>query len=233
MRKDECTEDSSDFKQFQAFAYVCGCPNTQPSCTLCPSEIALPSPSTLTGEKEGSTCEEYAEYVTSLTVEQCIQQNSEIQATASVCGCGSPVAAPSVVATQFDDDDVGKTPNSSAPNGKNQGLPPKQNSTKTKEISESTNVIIIAVTVPVVLALLVVIYYFATRNSAKQENKMVAELDGNEDEDPVLPIQDMEGSMSMSDVPIKSPKASSRAAESFSIDEDEIIVDTAPDNKIV
>jgi len=94
LRMDECTADSVDFKQIQAFAYVCGCPNTQPLCTLCPAGIDSPSESTLTGDSAGSTCGEYAEYVASLTEDQCASQKDEIQATASVCGCGFPVAAP-------------------------------------------------------------------------------------------------------------------------------------------
>lgn len=89
---DECGTNSSDFEQIQAFAYVCGCPDTQPSCTLCPGGIDPPSASKLIGDRDGTTCGEYAEYVASQTSEQCAGRSAEIQSTASVCGCEGVIA---------------------------------------------------------------------------------------------------------------------------------------------
>lgn len=123
------------------------------------------------------------------------------------------------------------------------GIEPKAASEEQETIKNKSNgptvVIVVAVVVPVVLALLTVVWYFSTRNS-RQENKIIVEPDANGNENSSLPIEAMEGSLSMSDV-LMSPTAadSPQAAasppppESFSIDEDEIPVDTDPENKIV
>merc|ERR1712232_417646 len=121
------------------------------------------------------------------------------------------------------------------------GIEPKASSEKQKTIKKrpngSTVVIIVAVVVPVILALLTVAWYFSTRNSAEKENKILAELDANKQENSSLPIEAMQGSLSMSDVLMSPTAAASPQAspppESFSIDEDEIPVDIDPENKIV
>jgi len=276
LRMDECGEGSNDFKQIQAFAYICGCPDAQPSCTLCPAGISLPSANKLTGDSEATSCGEYEEYVASLTGDQCIAQKDEIQATASVCGCGTPAT-----------DDVGKcTIQQNANLCTNQLLdtvtekcdcyafcdskflkcqtdkggllqtfecsgtpitgcnragvpsftppsPPIKNASVGIKKKGPNGVIVIAIIVPVVLALLVVVYYFFTRDSTLQDSKFVAELDGNENAGLSLPLQAMEGSLSMSDIPMPSLTASSPSPDSFSIDENETPVDTEPENKIV
>lgn len=275
LDKDECSEDSNDFKQIQAFAYVCGCPDVQPSCTLCPGGIDPPQASKLTGDSDGTTCGEYAEFVVSLTGDQCSDQKDEIQATASVCGCGS---TPTI-------DDVAKCPiqqnadlctnqllNSVTEKcdcyafcdskfvkcqlaeggllqsseclgtpitGCNRAGVASVTSAMDKSETESEklkdngpNVVLIsAIIVPVVLALLVIIYYCFTRNSTQQDSKINAEYDGAEDAASYPPVRAMEGSLSMSDIPMPSPTAASPPPESFSIDETP--VDTSSDNKIV
>jgi hypothetical protein len=214
LRMDECLGDSYDFQQIQAFAYICGCPDAQPSCTLCSEGIDPDRASKLTGDVEGTTCAEYAEYVASLTGDQCFAQKDEIATTASVCGCRNPIALPTPA-----------TPPTSPQ--------PVKNGNKSEEFkSDGPNVvIIIAVTVPVVLALLTVVYYFFTRNSTLKDDKIFSNPDGTENVDPSLPVQAMEGSLSMSDVPLPSPTTSSH--ENFSIAENEPNVNIDPENKIV
>jgi len=299
LRMDECTADSIDFKQIQAFAYICGCPNTQPSCTLCPPEIDPPSPSKLTGDIDGSTCGEYAEYVASLTDDQCKSQTDEIKATASVCGCGTPAAAPTTaipptmsaaekcpiqqnanlctdqlldtvtekcdcyafcdskflkcqtaeggLLQSFECSGIpitgcnraGIASSTPSPPAIEEKVASKNQETVEKGSNGSTVVIIVAVIVPFILALLTVVWYFTTRASTKQENKSVAELETGHDDSP-LPIQAMEGSLSMSDVQMTPSAATSPPAvasspppESFSIGGDENPLDTDPENKIV
>mmetsp|Transcript_16787 Transcript_16787/g.38782 ORF Transcript_16787/g.38782 Transcript_16787/m.38782 type:complete len:811 (+) Transcript_16787:89-2521(+) len=285
LRMDECTTNSSDFEEIQAFAYICGCPNVQPSCTLCPPGIDLPSASTLTGWSDGSTCGEYAEYVAALTKGQCESQMDEVKATASSCGCEYTMDAPVTTPTM---DDAEKCPVQQNANlctnelldtvteecdcyafcdskflkcqtarggllqpsectgisitgcnragvasrpviektisGEKNTINPKAN---------GTIVVIVAVIVPVVLALLTVGWYFVSRNSTKEENKNAGEPDANESEKRDLPIQAMEGSLSMADVVLTPSAAASPPAESFSIGEDENPVETNLENKIV
>lgn len=214
----ECGENSNDFAQIQAFAYVCGCLNAQPSCTLCPGGIDPPLASQVTNSNEGTACGEYAEFVATLTEGQCTSQQDEIQETASLCGCGWAVTTPEIGGVEDDDFDILVQP--SKKTGKNV-------------------VIIIAVIVPVTLALLTIIYYFYTRNSTSKDNKFVANPDGTENEGPHVPVENMEGSLSMSDIPIDSMGGSLSLSEiepppeSFSLDEDETLVDVDPDHKIV
>lgn len=99
---DECGSESSDFKQIQAFAYVCGCPHTEPSCTLCPGGGDPPFANRLTLDTDVTTCGEYAEFVGTLTDEQCASQSAEIKSAAFVCGCEG-ASAPTTPAS-----DVGK-----------------------------------------------------------------------------------------------------------------------------
>jgi hypothetical protein len=218
LRMDECGENASDFKQIQAFAYVCGCPDVQPSCTLCPAGIDPPSATKLADSNEGTACGEYAEFVASLTENECTSQQNEIRETASVCGCGWVVTTPEI------DDGV---PSSTPP-------PPTVQDddfteilveqTKSKKTSKNL-VIIIAVIVPVVLALLTVVYYFYSRKSTHRDSKFVANPDGTENEGHRVPVEGMEGSLSMSD--IQPPP------ESFSLDENETPVNVNPEHKIV
>lgn len=96
LNKDGCSEDSNDFRQIQAFAYVCGCPDVQPNCSLCAEGVDPSKTDKLTGDSDGTTCGEFAEFVASLTSDQCIDQSSEIISTASVCGCGRSNPSPPV-----------------------------------------------------------------------------------------------------------------------------------------
>lgn len=222
LRADECGADSSDFEQIQAFAYVCGCPNVEPSCTLCPAGIDLPSASKPTDD--GSTCGDYAEYVASLTEGQCAVQRDEIQSTAFECGCGSP---PTATPPEFDDDGFISPP--PPPDDDDYSFSSSTTTIKPKRNNQNT-VIIVAVIVPVVLALLTLIYYFFTRKSKNQGSKFV--IDDAENEGAPVPVQAMEGSLSMSDIPMQSPP-SSPPPESFSIDDSEPPVDSDTEHKIV
>lgn len=217
LSADECSAGSSDFEQIQAFAYVCGCPDALPSCTLCPAGVSLPSASTVIDDKE-TTCGEYAEYVTSLTGAQCGVEKDKIQSTASACGCEIPVAPPTVTPqtpfTPAVDDDYSLTESSS------EQKKPKSDSNKNKIV------ITIAVIVPVLLALLTLVYYLFSSRSSREDTKGLMDT---ENEAPPLPIEVMEGSMSMSDVMMPSPTASSPPPPgSFSIDENEESNDPAP-----
>jgi len=223
LSANECGDNSRDFKQIQAYAYVCGCPNTQPSCTLCPPGIEPPSASKLVEDNDGTTCGEYAEYVASLTGDQCSVQNNEIRAAASVCGCGGSVAPPTT--GSGNDDDFGSAPDRVKDDDDFEGIPEQSK----VQISKKNVVIIIAVIVPVILALLTLVYYFCSNST--QETKIVTDETG--DSGSPLPIEASAGSLSMSDIPIESPKVSAPPPESFSIDEDESPVEADPENKIV
>jgi len=286
LDKDGCSEDSNDFRQIQAFAYICGCPDVEPNCMLCPEGIELLQPNKLTGDSDGTTCGEYSEIVASLTSKQCTDQASEISATASVCGCGrsddTPVAdgAGKCLIQQNADlctdqllDTVGGKCDcyafcgskfvscQSAQGGVLQSdecngipitgcnragvssatlLPPsidkaesENQSDKMNENGSNLSVIVPAIVVPIVLAVLVFIYYFFTRRSTQQDTKINSELDGSENFAPPPQVQAMEGSMSMSDIPITSPTAATSMPPPESFSNDEAPVDKNPDSKIV
>jgi len=96
---DECGANSTDFEQIQAYAYVCGCPHTEPSCTLCPDGSAPPQADKNSGD-DMTTCGEFADFVASLTTTQCAAQTSEIASVAATCGCsGTMEPAPSPTTT--------------------------------------------------------------------------------------------------------------------------------------
>lgn len=91
-------------------------------------------------------------------------------------------------------------------------------------------VITIAVVIPLVLALLVMVYYFMYGRPTPVDDKILTDPN-----DTPLPVENMVGSISMSDVPLQSPKKApaSPPAESFAIaEEDETEMD-AEDHKIV
>ena len=226
LTTDQCVQDDSDFKQIQAFAYLCGCPNVQPTCTLCHLGESPPSANTLIGDNEGTTCGEYHEYVLSLTEDSCGMQRNQIQTYASVCGCGSPVSPPT---TSPATSDTGNSPTKT-------GSSSTQSSSGTKkpELNQKNVVIIVAVIVPVILALLVVVYYFFNSKSLHLDNKTVEDLDEPENGRSPLPVDNMQGSLSLSDIPISTfPEASSPRAEVVSIDENESSVITDSEHKIV
>ncbi|KAL3917687.1 MAG: hypothetical protein SGILL_004595 [Bacillariaceae sp.] len=86
LTTENCQADNTDFQQIQAFAYTCGCPNTQPDCTLCPNGAAPSSPNTLMADGE-TRCSEFADLVETLTADQCTQQSSTLDAARAECGC--------------------------------------------------------------------------------------------------------------------------------------------------
>ena len=289
LDKDGCSEDSNDFRQIQAFAYICGCRNVEPICTLCPEGIDPPNGNQFTGDSDGTTCVEYAEFVASLTYDQCTNQESEIIATASVCGCERSDNQP----TSGNADEVGKCPiqqnaelctdqlldsvtakcdcyafcdsefrecqsaeggllssnecsgtpitgcnragTFSSPTPGTPSIGKAESEQELEKINKSGSnlpVIISATVVPVVLAILVLLYYCFTRKSTQQDPKINAGFDGSESSTPLPPVQAMEGSLSMSDIPMTSPtSAASPPPESFA--SDETPMDTHHDSKIV
>jgi hypothetical protein len=86
LTSDNCEADNPDFQQIQAFAYTCGCPNTSPSCTLCPDGAAPSNPNKLMADGE-TRCDEFAGLVETLTAQQCVQQSSTLDAARAECGC--------------------------------------------------------------------------------------------------------------------------------------------------
>lgn len=83
---EDCGSDAADFAQIEAFAYTCGCPGAEPSCTLCSGDGEPAQGSLLTMDGE-TTCTEFAELVRSLTPDQCVEDSDLIAATATECGC--------------------------------------------------------------------------------------------------------------------------------------------------
>ncbi len=227
LSADQCAAGDSDFNQIQAFAYVCGCPNVQPSCSLCHNGESPPSPNTLIGDNDGTTCGEYYDYILTLTKDSCDLQQSRIQGFASACGCGSPVAPPTS-RPALDDDGFAPTPTANTNTGSS-----SQSSSETKkkpQVNSKNVVIIVAVIVPVLLGLMVVVYYFFNRKSIDEKVLQVDESEGGAP----LPVENMQGSLSISDIPIStSPKASSPRAEMVSIDENESSLVSDGDHKIV
>jgi hypothetical protein len=88
LTTENCQADNADFVQIQAFAYTCGCPNTQPACTLCPNGAAPLQADKLLADGE-TRCDEFADLVATLTPDQCTQQASTLEAARSQCGCQS------------------------------------------------------------------------------------------------------------------------------------------------
>merc|ERR1712087_202394 len=222
LSADQCVVGDSDFDQIQAFAYTCGCPNVQPTCSLCHDGESPPSPSTLIGDNDGTTCGEYNDYILTLTKNSCDLQRSQIQGFASACGCAAPVPPPTS-RPELDDDGFAPTPTANTGSS-------SQSSSETKkkpQVNSKNVVIIVAVIVPVVLALMVVVYYFFNRKSI--DDKVLQEPE----EGSPLPVENMQGSLSISDIPITSPKASSPQAEIVSIDENESSLVSDGDHKIV
>jgi len=222
LSADQCVVGDSDFDQIQAFAYTCGCPNVQPTCSLCHDGESPPSPSTLIGDNDGTTCGEYNDYILTLTKNSCDLQRSQIQGFASACGCAAPVPPPTS-RPELDDDGFAPTPTANTGSS-------SQSSSETKkkpQVNSKNVVIIVAVIVPVVLALMVVVYYFFNRKSI--DDKVLQEPE----EGSPLPVENMQGSLSISDIPITSPKAFSPQAEIVSIDENESSLVSDGDHKIV
>lgn len=288
----ECGTSSTDFAQVQAYAYVCGCPNVEPHCTLCRDGLNVPDPTRLTQDSDGTTCGEFAEEVASLTLAQCSTEAAEIQAAALACGCGVAIENPpnspptkeeGKCGVQFNAEmctdelldsvtedcecyafcdsrfvrcqsseggflegsecngipitgcnraGVVRQNEKQTPNWDDDGVtvPPKNGLSQSDLLA-----VVLGVTVPVVLALLVVVYYFCTRKS-----KLDEKFDANDDEyaagDLPIPVQSMEGSISMSDVLSTPPMSPPPPAESFSIaedDDDDFHDASSPDSKIV
>ncbi|KAG7352399.1 hypothetical protein IV203_008447 [Nitzschia inconspicua] len=88
LTADTCQADNPDFVQIQAFAYVCGCPNVQPACTLCPNGAPPLQADKLLADGE-TRCNEFASLVETLTPDQCSRQASTLEAARSQCGCRS------------------------------------------------------------------------------------------------------------------------------------------------
>ena len=82
--------------EIQAFAFRCGCPDTTPSCTLCPNNKA-------TGD-DSEDCILFAESVTSLTKAACDSGKAQLAEFAKTCKCpsgGSMTFSSSTVAFVF------------------------------------------------------------------------------------------------------------------------------------
>jgi len=270
LTSDGCSTDSNDFQQIQAFAYTCGCPNTQPSCTLCPDGAAPSNPDQLLADGETS-CGEFSELVVTLTSEQCLQQASTIEGARSSCSCNgvSPASSSPACAIQQNADLCTTDLLASVPeqcdcyafcdstfvkcqsgegglltSSECSGTPitgcnfatasssasnPNADSAQQSDSGnrdDNTAVIAVAVVVPTVIALLVVVYYFFTRKSSVENDKMNAGLEAESEE---AHLNGMEGSVSMSDVPMNTtpvPPPSSFINDSTPIAEN-------PDSKVV
>jgi len=221
---DQCGQDDKDFEQIQAYAFVCGCPNVEPACNFCYGDKKLPSGSSLIGDSDGTTCAEYEEYIHTLPASSCATGRNEIDSFATACGCGSPVAPPT--------SSPGLSPSSSTSDDDFIQPSLTQNQLEKKR---KTIVITIAVLVPVILALLTIVYYFVVGKPKPFDDKLLTEPDSAENGGRPLPVENMVGSLSMSDIPIQSPRSPAPPpAQSFSIDEeDESSQVTDPDHKIV
>jgi hypothetical protein len=86
LTAENCQPENADFTEIQAFAYTCGCPNTQPGCTLCPGGVTPLQADKLLSDGETS-CAEFADLVTTLTPDQCNQQASTLDDARIQCGC--------------------------------------------------------------------------------------------------------------------------------------------------
>jgi hypothetical protein len=270
LTADECQADSTDFLQIQAFAYTCGCPNVQPSCTFCPNGAAPQNPDKLLADG-GTTCNEFADLVVTLTADQCTQQASTIDAARNVCGC-SGTASTSGAAGQcaiqqnadlctdalldtvtedcecyaFCDGTFVKcqpgegglltssecigTPITGCNRAGVAGGSSSAQSGSAQQPSgedDNTVVVAVAVAVPVAIAFFVAVYYFFTRKTNLEQNdKMNAELEAESE----APIQNMEGSLSMSDVSATPSSPPAPPSSSFMIDSP---IAADPENKVV
>lgn len=92
LTTDNCQADNPDFAQLQAFAYTCGCPNTQPACTLCSNGAGPSQPDKLLADGV-TNCAEFESLVETLTPDQCTQQSSTLEAARSQCGCPGSTAS--------------------------------------------------------------------------------------------------------------------------------------------
>ena len=225
LSTDQCAQGDRDFEQIQGFAFTCGCPNVEPTCTLCYNNQVPPVGSALVGDREGTTCDEYADYVHTLSATSCSLNRPEIDAYATTCGCGRPVPPPTA------------TPITPSPprNEDDDGFAPLTESQLEKR--RQTVVIVIAVVVPVVLGVLVMLYYCFFGKPKPSNDKFLSDPNDTENGGRRLPVDNMVGSISMSDVPISPTKApASPPAESFVIAEevdDETLGVDGSDRKIV
>lgn len=217
LSADQCAAGDRDFEQIQGFAFTCGCPNVQPTCTLCFDGQSPPSPSTLIGDSSGRTCAQYSDYVHTLSEMSCTLQKPDIDAFATNCGCGRPVPPPTA------------TPINTSPSSEDDDAfirPPLTQAELDRR--RQMVVITIAVVIPLVLALLVMVYYFMYGRPKPVDDKILTDPN-----DTPLPVENMVGSISMSDVPIQSPKKASPPAESFAIAEEVESEMDSEDHKIV
>ena len=80
--------NTDDLELIRNFAYVCGCPNTEPSCTLCP-EGNDPINGSEVASDDGRTCKDYARQVETFTDAMCNDFEFEITGIAAgPCDCG-------------------------------------------------------------------------------------------------------------------------------------------------
>merc|ERR1712232_338211 len=210
LDSDGCSADSNDLREIQDFAYECGCPDSEPSSpasgsppfnekvSKCPIQqnAALCTNQLLDTVTEKCDCYAFcdSEFVKCQSAEGGLLASFECSGT-PITGCNRAGVAsgPITVPTPSAD----KT---------------KQTSKQVKDAGPNTVVIIIAIGVPVVLALLVAVYYCFTRKSMSRDAKNIEGFDETKNVEPPTPVQAMEGSLSMSDIPMPN----SPPAESFS-----------------
>merc|ERR1712048_594340 len=117
---------------------------------------------------------------------QCIVSGNDISSAAASCGCGNSYAPPP---TGGETGSTGVAPPASASNS-------KAESNQAQEDGPNVVVLVVAIGVPVILAILVTVYYCFTRKTTPQDAKNVEGFDESKK------VEAMEGSLSMADVPM-------------------------------
>jgi hypothetical protein len=84
MAEDDC--QTPRFHSIQGLGYICGCPDVEAACTLCPDNSDPPNPDQQT-TPDGPTCGDTANVIASYTVEVCSDQDTTISVAAARCGC--------------------------------------------------------------------------------------------------------------------------------------------------
>jgi hypothetical protein len=84
MTEDDCK--TSRFHSIQGLGYICGCPDVEATCALCPDGSDPPNPD-LQPIRDGPKCGDTATVFASYTAEVCSDQDTTISVAAARCGC--------------------------------------------------------------------------------------------------------------------------------------------------
>jgi len=78
--------ESKRFESMQGLAFICGCPNVKPACTLCPDGSDPPNPDKVVFPT-GETCQDMVEEIQGYTADVCEDSETTVTVSAARCDC--------------------------------------------------------------------------------------------------------------------------------------------------